>query len=54
MWPEPLTASTSTAGENPEEALRNLEEAMVAWFEAALKRGMAIPKPAVGRVLFSA
>jgi len=44
----------ATAGETPEEALRNLDEAMAAWFEAALKRGIAIPEPATGRVLLSA
>ncbi|MGD9934292.1 MAG: type II toxin-antitoxin system HicB family antitoxin [Dehalococcoidia bacterium] len=44
----------ATAGETPEEALRNLDEAMAAWFEAALSRGMAIPEPALGKVLLSA
>lgn len=47
-------AGCATAGETPEEALRNLDEAMAAWFEAALKRGMAIPEPSVGRVLLGA
>lgn len=43
-----------TAGETPEEALANLDEAMAAWFEAALITGMAIPEPAVGGVRLSA
>jgi predicted RNase H-like HicB family nuclease len=44
-----------TAGETPAEALTNLDEAMAAWFEAALMTGMPIPDPAAGaRVLLSA
>jgi antitoxin HicB len=35
-----------TAGETPEEALHNLDEAMAAWIEAALLTGMSIPGPA--------
>lgn len=34
-----------TAGETPSQALSNLDEAMAAWFEAAVKNGMAIPHP---------
>jgi len=43
-----------TAGETPEEALANLEEAMAAWFEAALTTGMPIPEPVTGTLRLSA
>jgi len=43
-----------TAGESPAEALANLDEAMAAWFEAALITGMPIPGPATGEVRISA
>lgn len=43
-----------TAGESPTEALANLDEAMAAWFEAALMMGMSIPEPAVGEDRISA
>lgn len=43
-----------TAGESPAEALANLDEAMAAWFEAALITGLSIPEPAVGEVRISA
>lgn len=32
-------------GENPEEALKNIEEAKIAWMSTALKRGQTIPLP---------
>lgn len=35
-----------TAGETPEEALANLEEAMAGWFESCLLDGQVIPEPA--------
>ncbi len=34
-----------TAGETPAEALANLDEALAAWLESALSRGLAIPDP---------
>jgi antitoxin HicB len=34
-----------TAGESDIEALKNLREAMAAWFEAALDHGDSIPEP---------
>lgn len=34
-----------TAGATPQEAVANLDEAMAAWFEAALLTGMQIPQP---------
>jgi len=34
-----------TAGETPEEALRNLAEAMALWLETALAHGDPIPEP---------
>ena len=37
-----------TAGETPEEALHNLEEAMAVWFESALVHGDNIPAPTAG------
>ncbi|MCZ2112032.1 MAG: type II toxin-antitoxin system HicB family antitoxin [Dehalococcoidia bacterium] len=37
-----------TAGETPEEALRNLDEAMAVWIESALAHGDPIPEPAAG------
>ena len=43
-----------TAGETPEKALRNLEEAMAVWVESALVHGDAIPQPAAGPVRLSA
>jgi antitoxin HicB len=39
-----------TAGATPEEALRNLDEAMAAWLESALAHGDPIPEPASGAV----
>lgn len=39
-----------TAGETPEEALRNLDEAMAVWVESALVHGDPIPEPAAGPV----
>lgn len=36
-----------TTGETPSEALDNLREAMAAWFETAIARGIAIPEPEV-------
>ena len=32
-------------GETPEEALKNIEEAKIAWIATALKRGQTIPLP---------
>jgi len=32
-------------GETPEEALKNIEEAKIAWMSTALKRGQTIPLP---------
>ena len=32
-------------GETPEEALKNVEEAKIAWMSTALKRGQTIPSP---------
>jgi predicted RNase H-like HicB family nuclease len=32
-------------GETPEEALKNIEEAKIAWMSTALKRGQSIPLP---------
>jgi antitoxin HicB len=43
-----------TAGETPEEAVRNLEEAMAVWIESALAHGDPIPEPAAGPVRLSA
>jgi antitoxin HicB len=43
-----------TAGLTPAEALANLDEAMAAWIEAALKNAMPIPEPARGTVSISA
>lgn len=43
-----------TAGETPEEALRNLDEAMVVWIESALVHGDRIPEPASGPARLSA
>lgn len=43
-----------TAGETPEEALVNLEEAMAAWFAGALITGMPIPEPIAGALKLSA
>lgn len=34
-----------TAGATPEEALRNLDEAMAAWLSSALAHGDPIPEP---------
>ncbi len=39
-----------TAGATPEEALRNLTEAMAVWVESALVHGDPIPEPVVGPV----
>ena len=39
-----------TAGETPDEALRNLDEAMAVWVESALVHGDPIPEPAAGGV----
>ncbi|MBK6318803.1 MAG: type II toxin-antitoxin system HicB family antitoxin [Dehalococcoidia bacterium] len=43
-----------TAGESAAEALANLDEAIAAWVEAALKAGISIPEPARGPVSISA
>jgi antitoxin HicB len=43
-----------TAGATPEEALRNLDEAMAAWIESALAHGDKIPDPHEGPVRLSA
>ena len=43
-----------TAGETAAEALSNLDEAIAAWIEAALKNGIAVPEPARGTVSVSA
>lgn len=43
-----------TAGETPEEARRNLEEAMAAWLESALVHGDDIPEPARGPIRLTA
>lgn len=37
-----------TAGATAEEALENLDEALAAWVEGALIRGMSIPDPVAG------
>lgn len=42
-WPGCLTA-----GETPEEAIRNLEEAMRLWLRMSLQDGDDIPEPAAG------
>jgi antitoxin HicB len=42
-----------TAGETPEEALRNLEEAMQVWIESALVHGDPIPDPATGAIVIA-
>lgn len=43
-----------TAGATAAEALTNLDEAIAAWIEAALKNGIAIPEPARGPISVSA
>lgn len=43
-----------TAGATPAEALANLDDAMAAWFESALKNDLTIPEPAQGTVSISA
>ncbi len=43
-----------TAGETPEEAIRNLSEAMAVWVESALVHGDPIPGPATGPIRLSA
>lgn len=43
-----------TTGETPEEAVRNLDEAMAVWVESALVHGDPIPEPATGPVRLSA
>jgi len=43
-----------TAGETAAEALANLDEALAAWLEAALKNGVPIPEPAQGPVRLTA
>lgn len=43
-----------TAGETPEEAIQNLDEAMAVWVESALAHGDPIPEPATGAVRLSA
>jgi predicted RNase H-like HicB family nuclease len=41
----PLLKGCMTDGETPEEALRNLKEAMTGWLEVSLERGHEIPEP---------
>lgn len=43
-----------TAGETAAEALANLEEAIGAWVEAAIKNSIPVPEPARGTVSISA
>ena len=43
-----------TAGETPEEALSNLDEAMAVWIESALVHGDPIPGPVAGPLRLSA
>ena len=43
-----------TAGATPEEALKNLEEAMLLWIESALAHGDPIPAPSPGHVRLTA
>lgn len=43
-----------TAGETPEQAIRNLDEAMAIWVESALVHGDPIPDPASGPVRLTA
>lgn len=43
-----------TAGETATEALSNLDEAIGAWIEAALKNEIPVPEPARGTVSISA
>jgi predicted RNase H-like HicB family nuclease len=43
-----------TAGDTPEEALRNLDEGMAVWVESALAHGDPIPVPHPGPVQRSA
>lgn len=43
-----------TAGETPAEALANLDEAIAALLEAALKNSIPIPDPAAGPVRLTA
>lgn len=43
-----------TAGESAAEALANLDEAIAAWVESALKNAIPVPEPARGTVSISA
>lgn len=43
-----------TAGATPEEALKNLDEAMLLWLESALAHGDPIPAPSTGNVRLTA
>lgn len=43
-----------TAGETPQEALSNLEEALLGWLESALAHGDPIPEPLPGQVRLTA
>lgn len=43
-----------TAGETPQEALSNLEEALLGWLESALAHGDPIPEPFPGQVRLTA
>ena len=43
-----------TAGETPEEAIRNLDEAMAVWVESALVHGDPIQEPATGPIRLTA
>jgi predicted RNase H-like HicB family nuclease len=43
-----------TAGATPEEALRNLDEAMAVWIESALVHGDLIPEPIAGPLRLTA
>ncbi|HET7738448.1 MAG TPA: type II toxin-antitoxin system HicB family antitoxin [Tepidiformaceae bacterium] len=43
-----------TAGETPQEALSNLEEALLGWLESAVAHGDPIPEPFPGQVRLTA
>ena len=43
----PLLPGCMSDGETPEEALRNVEDAITAWIEAARAWGQEVPEPVV-------
>jgi antitoxin HicB len=44
----PLLPGCMSDGETPEEALRNVQDAISAWIDAARAWGRAVPEPVVG------